>query len=177
MVKQIEEVLPEAALIEDKELRQRTVKAWEIALGAAGLTAEALEEMPFSLLARGCGITLAEHIRTVTKSAIALADTMQAAYGDGAKIDRDLVIVGGLVHDIGKILEYEKTDGGYTKGRYGRLLRHPFSGVWVCAQAGLPPEVMHIVAVHSKEGDGGYRSVEATIIYHCDFANFEPFRD
>ena len=44
-------------------------------------------------------------------------------------------------------------------------------------QAGLPVEVMHIVAVHSKEGDGGHRSLEANIIFHCDFANFEPFKD
>jgi hypothetical protein len=78
---------------------------------------------------------------------------------------------------VWKVLEFEKADGSYVKGYYGKMLRHPFSGVWICSQAGLPVEVLHIVAVHSKEGDGGHRSIEANIIFHCDFANFEPFKD
>ena len=170
-------VLPEIDLIEDTSLSRKTQAAWQIALKAAGITADDMNEMPFSLLAKGCGITLVEHIGAVTRSAVALADQMASSYGDRVKIDRDLVAVGGLVHDIGKVLEYEKTDDGHAKGYYGKMLRHPFSGVWICSQAGLPVEVMHIVAVHSKEGDGGHRSVEANIIFHCDFANFEPFKD
>jgi len=170
-------VLPEIDLIEDTSLSRKTQAAWQIALRAAGITADDMNEMPFSLLAKASGVSLAEHIRAVTRSALALADEMTSSYGDRVKIDRDLVAAGGLVHDIGKVLEYEKTDDGYQKGYYGKMLRHPFSGVWICSQAGLPVEVMHIVAVHSKEGDGGHRSVEASIIFHCDFANFEPFRD
>ena len=174
---ELHDVLPEIDLIEEKSLKQKTVAAWQIALRAAGIAPDAMNEMPFSLLAKGCGITLAEHIRAVTRSALALADEMASSYKDRAKIHRDLVAVGGLVHDIGKVLEYERTDDGYIKAYYGKMLRHPFSGVWICSQAGLPTEVLHIVAVHSKEGDGGHRSVEANIIFHCDFANFEPFKD
>ncbi|RLC45908.1 MAG: hypothetical protein DRH70_06560 [Candidatus Coatesbacteria bacterium] len=170
-------VLPEIDLIGDEQLRRKTVYAWGIALRAAGLSPSALGEMPFSLLAKGCGITLAQHIGAVTRSALSLADVMVSSYGGLVKIDRDLVAVGGLLHDVGKVLEYERTEEGYVKGYYGKLLRHPFSGVWVCERAGLPVEVMHIVAVHSKEGEGGHRSVEAEIIFHCDFANFEPFKD
>ena len=171
------DIIPEIDLIENESLRQKTVAAWQIALETAGTAPAALNEMPFSLLAKRCGISLAEHIRCVTRSAMAVADEMAASFGDRVKIDRDIVIVGGLVHDIGKVLEYEKTNDSHTKGYYGKMLRHPFSGVWICSQAGLPVEVMHIVAVHSKEGDGGHRSVEANIIFHCDFANFEPFKD
>ena len=170
-------VLPEIDLIEDISLSRKTQAAWQIALRAAGITADDMNGMPFSLLAKASGVSLAEHIRAVTRSALALADEMTSSYGDRVKIDRDLVATGGLVHDIGKVLEYEKTDDGYLKAYYGKMLRHPFSGVWICSQAGLPVEVMHIVAVHSKEGDGGHRSVEANIIFHCDFANFEPFKD
>ena len=174
---QLHDVLPEIELIEDEALRAKTVAAWELALDAAGISPEAMTEMPFSLQARGCAITLAEHIRTVTRSALAVADEMASSYCERVKLDRDLVAVGGLVHDIGKVLEFERTGNGYVKGYYGKMLRHPFSGVWICSQAGLPVEVLHIVAVHSKEGDGGHRSIEANIIFHCDFANFEPFKD
>lgn len=174
---ELHDVLPEIDLIKDESLKQKTVAAWEIALKAARIVPEAMTKMPFSLLAKGCGITLAEHIGAVTRSALALASEMASSYGNRVRIDRDLVTVGGLVHDIGKVLEYERTDDGYMKGYYGKMLRHPFSGVWICSQAGLPVEVMHIVAVHSKEGDGGHRSIEANIIFHCDFANFEPFKD
>ena len=169
--------LPEIALIEDEQLRRKAVYAWQIALGAAGIAPSALDEMPFSLLAKGCGISLAQHIRAVTRSALSLADVMASSYGGRVEIDRDLVAVGGLLHDVGKVLEYKKTDEGYVKGYYGKMLRHPFSGVWVCERAGLPVEVLHIVAVHSKEGDGAHRSIEASIVFHCDFANFEPFKD
>lgn len=174
---ELHDILPEINLIENESLRQKTVAAWQIALEAAGTAPAALNEMPFSLLAKGCGISLAEHIRAVTRSALAVADEMAASLGDRVKINRDLVILGGLFHDIGKVLEYERTNNSYTKGYYGKMLRHPFSGVWICSQAGLPVEVMHIVAVHSKEGEGGFRSIEANIIFHCDFANFEPFKD
>ncbi|HUT02276.1 MAG TPA: HD domain-containing protein [bacterium] len=174
---ELSRVLPEIALIEDEQLRCKAVYAWQIALEAAGIAPSAMNEMPFSLLAKGCGISLAQHIRAVTRSALSLADAMASSYGGRVKIDRDLVAVGGLLHDVGKVLEHQRTDEGYVKGYYGKMLRHPFSGVWVCERAGLPVEVLHIVAVHSKEGDGGYRSIEANIIFHCDFANFEPFKD
>jgi len=39
--------------------------------------------------------------------------------------------------------------------------------------AGLPEEVVHIIAVHSKEGDLAERTVEGTIVYHADYINFE----
>jgi len=170
-------VLPQIDLIANKALRAKVIEAWEIALSAGGIEPGALDEMPFSLLARTSGISLAEHIRAVVSSAVALAEQMKATYGEKIRVDRDILICGALVHDIGKVVEYEEGPAGYRKSDYGRLLRHPFSGVWICQKAGLPAEVLHIVAVHSKEGDLGFRTVEASIIHHCDFANFEPFRD
>jgi hypothetical protein len=42
---------------------------------------------------------------------------------------------------VGKLLEYEKTpDGKNVQGKYGRYLRHPFSGVSLAEQCGIPPE-------------------------------------
>ena len=89
-------------------------------------------------------------------------------------LNRDHVIAGGLLHDIGKLLEFAYLDGEYVKSAGGKLLRHPFSGMALAAEFGIPDEVLHIIATHAKEGDHGPRTPEATIVHHCDFALFEP---
>jgi hypothetical protein len=53
------------------------------------------------------------------------------------------------------------------------MLRHPFSGVGLCFKHGVPDEVMHVVATHSKEGDHVKRSPESIIFHHADFTDFE----
>ena len=40
----------------------------------------------------------------------------------------------------------------------------------------LPDKVVHMIAVHAKEGDGGYRCPEAVLVHHADFMNFEPLK-
>ena len=62
-------------------------------------------------------------------------------------------------------------DGSPKKGRFGDMLRHPFSGVALCYKHGIPPEVMHIVATHSHEGDKVQRSIESIIFHHADFVD------
>jgi putative nucleotidyltransferase with HDIG domain len=85
----------------------------------------------------------------------------------------DLLVSGGLLHDIGKLAEYGNRDDGMTVQTYtGKLLRHPFTGMALAARFGLPIEVQHIIATHAGEGDKVKRSTEATIINHADFMNF-----
>ena len=50
------------------------------------------------------------------------------------------------------------------------------SGLAIADRFGLPAEVQHIIAAHSKEGDLGQRTVEAIIVHHADFVSFEPFK-
>ena len=39
------------------------------------------------------------------------------------------LLSGAILIDVGKLLEYEKTEGKLVQGRDGQLVRHPFSGV------------------------------------------------
>ena len=97
-------------------------------------------------------------------------------FGDRVPINRDVLIAGALLADVGKPLEYEKdAQGNVKKGHYGDMLRHPFSGVALCYKHGLPPEVMHMVATHSFEGDPPKvtRSIESIIFHHADFVDFD----
>ena len=101
---------------------------------------------------------------------------MKNNFGDEIKIDMDILIAGAILIDVGKLLEYEIKDGKLTTSEAGKLVRHPFSGMAIADRFGLPHEVQHIIATHSKEGDFGNRTVESIIIHHADFVSFDPFK-
>lgn len=54
------------------------------------------------------------------------------------------------------------------------FFRHPISGAILVAQAGLPEEIVNIVACHAKEGEGAPKRVETVLIHQADFAMFDP---
>jgi 23S rRNA maturation-related 3'-5' exoribonuclease YhaM len=86
------------------------------------------------------------------------------------------LIAGAILADVGKLLEYEKDETGASKqSARGKYLRHPFTGVGLCMECGLPDAVSHIVATHAGEGNLVTRSTEAYIVHHADFMTFDPF--
>jgi len=176
MRERIAALLPELEQIADPGLRDATLRAWEIGMERGGWKPEDLDFIPFTLLIQKCDVSLLEHTRSVAKAAIRLAEVFREFYPDSLKINTDVLVSGALVHDIGKLLEFEKKQGFFVKSAAGALLRHPFSGVFLAERAGLPAEVVHIVAVHSHEGDGGLRTLEAIIVNHCDFAVFDSLK-
>ncbi len=104
------------------------------------------------------------------KDLLMAAARVAEARGD---LDMDLVIAGGLTHDVGKLLEYVKLqDGSIVKSETGKLLRHPVTGMEIAKRAGAPEKLQHIIIVHSKEGEAVKRIPEAILIHHCDFIDF-----
>ena len=172
----ISELLPELSLVGDAELRDKVVAVYEAALERGGWKAEDMNRIPFTLLIEPCPATYAEHVRGVTWCALASAKALSKIYGDRVEVNRDYLVAGALLHDVGKLLEYAEEDGKFVKSEAGRLLRHPFSGAALAAEFRLPDEVTHIVAVHAKEGEGARASAEAVLVHHADFMNFEPFK-
>lgn len=171
---QIAAVFPEIHEISDSQLRDKVLDVWVDALETGGWTVEALKTIPFTLLAGDIDIRFLEHVRTCARMSIAIYDVLTDAYGPRVPLHRDHLIAGALLADVGKPIEYVKgSDGRPVKGPRGDLLRHPFSGVGLCWKHGLPDEVMHIVATHSKEGDGVQRSLESIIFHHADFVDFD----
>lgn len=169
--------LPELDEIQDQGLRGQVMGVYREALARGKWEVEDLGRIPFTLLLDPCPVTYAEHVRGVTRTALAMARTMTSVYGDRLAVNRDILAAGALLHDVGKLVEYRRRGpGGYGKSETGRMLRHPFSGAALCYAAGLPDAVTHCVAVHAHEGDGARASVEAILINHADFANFEPFK-
>jgi len=170
----ITEILPEVNQIADEELRSKVVAVWEEAMAFRGWTPEILQSIPFTLLAENVKITFIEHVRTVCKMCIACDKVLTEAYGDRkTKVNRDNLIAGALLADVGKLLEFEIVNGQAVKSDFGKKLRHPFSGVGLAFKHGIPPEVLHVIACHSKEGDGEKHLPETIIFHHADFIDFE----
>lgn len=176
MKEKVKKLWPEIDWIQDKSLREKTLDAWIYAIENSVLTPEDLEVIPFSLLIKDCNISFMNHKRTCVQLAVDIAKRMKENFGDSIKINMDYLIAGAILIDVGKLIEYDKVDGKLTTSKAGKLLRHPFSGVAIADRFGLPPEVLHIIAYHAKEGDSANRNVEAIIVHHADFVSFEPFK-
>lgn len=177
MRKEILAAVPEFNLIADEALRAKTLDVWVEALETGGFAIEEMKKIPFTLLADNVQITFLEHVRTVCRMCVAMADVLIDAYGSRVKINRDHLVSGALLADIGKMIEFEKQPSGeLKKGHLGDMLRHPFTGVGMAFKRDIPYEVMHVIAVHSKEGDHVKRSAEAIIFHHADFTDFDLVR-
>ena len=178
MRKRLLELVPEFELIEDEELKEKTIQVWEAAMERGGWTPDDLTQMPFTLLINPCPASYIEHVRAVTLTAYRAALLFGEIYGDRVPLNMDYLLSGGLLHDIGKLLEYENRDDGMTvQTDYGKLIRHPFSGTALAHEFGLPMEVQHMIAGHAGEGDKIKRSPEGTLINKADFMSFETLRD
>jgi len=177
MKKDILKLIPEIKLIDDEKLRNLTLTVWEEAVKHGGWSLADLHHMPFTLLIKKTDVSLIEHTRAVTRTALQIAEVLNEGYQGKITIQRDVLLSGAILHDVGKLFEYTKEKGTFQKSYEGELLRHPISGAAFAFKFGLPQEVVHIIAAHSKEGDGSRRTIEAVIVNHADFVNFDVFKE
>ena len=178
MTEEIKKLWPELEWINDPDLREKTARTWEVALERSVLTAGDLNRIPFTLL---CGpdlkVTFMDHKRCVVHVARDAGMKMNEFFSNDLPVNMDVLISGAILADVGKMLEYElDASGKAVQGKYGQYLRHPFSGVSLAEECGVPPEVCHIIAAHAHEGDLVKRTTEAYIVHHADFMTFLPFK-
>ncbi len=178
MTEEIKKLWPELEWINDPDLREKTARTWEVALERSVLTAGDLNRIPFTLL---CGpdlkVTFMDHKRCVVHVARDAGMKMNEFFRNDLPVNMDVLISGAILADVGKMLEYElDASGKAVQGKYGQYLRHPFSGVSLAEECGVPPEVCHIIAAHAHEGDLVKRTTEAYIVHHADFMTLLPFK-
>ena len=150
--------------IKDKNIREKVIDVWATAANRGKW--KSIEDAPFTLLIENSG-KLTDHTKRITNLAKSVYENRTE------NLNLDFLIAGALLHDVGKLLEYEKKNGKYIKGEYGNKFRHPVSGALLAKELGLPDEVILIIYAHSHEGDKLKRSPEAVIVNHCDFIDFE----
>ena len=171
--RQVREELPEVALIGDRGLQEKVVEAWAYALVNSSFTS--IRDIPpagnpdVNEAKRG---DQTDHLRGVTRLAIGIAKEMASAYPE-LGIDTDVIIAGGLVHDVGKAWEFDPANRDRWKRsqkRFGRpSVRHPAYGAHICLSVGLPEEIAHIAMAHSGEGELLVRSLECMIVHQADY--------
>lgn len=170
---------PELEWINDEDLREKTARTWELALERSVLTADDLKRIPFTLL---CGpdlkVTFMDHKSSVVHIAKDAGNTINSMYHGELPVNMDVVIAGAILADVAKLLEYVLDENGNAiQGTYGKYIRHPFSGVSLAEECGVPAEVCHIIATHAGEGNMVKRTTEAYIVHHADFMTFLPFKE
>jgi len=160
----IKRCFTELQWIKDKNLQDKVVSVWKLAADRGKW--KKLEDIPFTLIFENSGL-LVDHTRRITN--------LVSVVGNARKenLNKDYLVAGALLHDVGKLLEYEFKDGKVVKSELGLKMRHPESGAKLAEECDLPKEVIHIIAAHSHEGDTMNRIPEAIIVHHCDFIDFE----
>lgn len=165
--------MPEINWIKNDALRSKVTDAWVAAIDSSSFSR--LGDMKPSgnydsrPLRKG---TQADHIRSVTRMAVKIAEEMADLFPD-FEYDRDILIAGCLCHDIGKVWEFDPDNVKRWKADPRATgmpsLRHPGYGIHICLTMGLPEEVAHCAAAHSGEGELLVRSLENTILHWADY--------
>ncbi len=150
--------------IKDINLRNKVIDVWVTVAKRGGW--DTLDKVPFTLLLLNSG-RLTDHTKRMTHLVKTIADKREEP------LNKDYLIAGALLHDVGKLLEYTVKDGKVIISEYGKKFRHPMSGALYAKELGLPDEVVLIIYAHSYEGDKCERSAESLIVHHCDFIDFE----
>ena len=162
--KDIEKIFSEELnWIDDNKLKEQVINVWKTAADKGHW--KAIDKIPFTLLLENSG-KLTDHTIRITHLAKAVFDNRKEV------LNKDYLIAGALLHDVGKLLEYKLEDGKVILSEYGKKFRHPVSGALLAKELGLPDEIILIIYAHSHEGDKCERSAESYIVHHCDFIDF-----
>jgi putative nucleotidyltransferase with HDIG domain len=170
----VQKSLPEIAEIRDPELREKVLDAWVLSLSTTEY--ERIEDIRPSgnpkspAMKRG---TQADHLRGVTRMAVALAEQLEQVVGP-LGVDRDLLLACGLCHDVGKPFEFSPRNQARWEANPAAAgypaIRHSVYGVHIALSVGLPEAVAHTAGAHSGEGELITRSLENTIVHYADHA-------
>lgn len=116
---------------------------------------------------------LCEHTLETVKIALNMVDTMQRT-----KINRDIVIAGAVLHDIGKIFCFDKSGYGYVPNDTYNLIEHITMGImYIDEYKSLISEnqllqLRHIIqSHHGSYGDVIPLTAEAWLVHHADTAS------
>ncbi len=156
--------LPEIDSIKSVDLREKVIEVWKRGLEVNKW--DQVESIPFTLEIPTSRVNLVKHTRAVTNHSVKMAEIMNEVYD--YNVNMDFVIAGALLHDVCKIVEYSALGG---KTPIGNYTTHGVYGVHLCVDVGMPVEVTHIVASHTKRMGMTHKTIEAIIVHYCDLGD------
>jgi 3'-5' exoribonuclease len=128
---------------------------------------------------------LLEHTLSVTRTCVYLADKYAEYYPEmKPPLDKDLVVAGGILHDIGKLREMDQRPEGATHTAEGSLIGHILIGrdmvreaaAQLKGKATLDPDTLlrleHLVITHQGRPEWGSpkppMTPEALLVHYAD---------
>lgn len=122
-----------------------------------------------------------EHVLSVTKTCVYLADKYDEYYPTmQPRLNKDLVVAGGILHDIGKLREIEEVPTGAEYTAAGNLIGHILQGRDIVREAAssrsINPEMLlrleHIIVAHQRLPEWGSpkppMTPEALLVHYAD---------
>jgi len=124
---------------------------------------------------------LLEHVLSVTKTALFLAEKYQATYPDmQPPLDNGLVVAGAVLHDIGKLREYDCGPEGAEYSPGGHLIGHILQGRDMVREAAQEVDIddetllrlEHTIVAHQRLPEYGSpkrpMTPEALLVHYAD---------
>jgi len=122
-----------------------------------------------------------EHTLSVTRTAVFLADKYDEYYPDLApRLDKDLVVAGAILHDVGKLRELEQSPTGAAYTPAGEMVGHILQGRDMVREAAGVAEVdaetllrlEHLIVSHQRLPEWGSpkppMTPEAVLVHYAD---------
>lgn len=175
----IYEIFPELHEIQDRELKEKCADTWLDAVKEGNWEEKGgFEKMPVVVagLSKKCPETNILHTRTVARIAMSMCDDLNNNYPDAGACNRDMVIAGAILHDVGKLLEYDCVDGAFCFAEDHQKFNHPSWGAYLAKRNNLPKDVIHIILAHSDlmspGGEKCYQTRESLMVKYADCMAF-----
>jgi putative nucleotidyltransferase with HDIG domain len=168
----IEELFPGLKDIESSEIREKVISVWLDAWKECEF--DKIEDLSqWEPIKEKLNISNVEHTNQVVACAIAIAGVVKRE--QGVRIDMDTLIASAILHDVDKLLIFHPSTGKTTP--MGGFLAHTAIGCHLALKAGLPLEIVHAIASHSRNySSTPPNSAEAAILYHADHVVTETWR-
>ena len=167
-------LLPEHHWLSDAMLKEKCADVWLEAAVSSGWDKKGLENCPTVVkgLSRDCPYNNIDHTRGVTKLSVEMYETLNGCYPKAGDCDRDAIIAGALLHDVGKLFEYDYVDGQPVLSAEAAMFTHPTTGACLAKKHGLPDKVVHIILAHSDllspGGSQAFQTRESLIVKNAD---------
>jgi hypothetical protein len=172
---EIVRLFPELDEINDAALRQGVIDIWTEV--ARECNWSRLEDVPKNLDAERSR-RLLDHIRGVTRMALALAEIAKQEHG--TPYNRDHLIAACLLHDVSKLVEVEPDPDGQPTGSpvlparksaIGEKIQHAVYATHKVFEKKLPLDVAHLVLTHTHASNMRSKSIEAAYLFYADYAD------
>lgn len=161
--------------IQDKKLREKTIELLEnptVEIGGKKYSGMPLTVSPAGLSHHhSYPEGYIEHVVSTANIALAICNSAEKIYK--GKVNRDVVVVCILLHDIFKPALYKVNENGtYSKTPLADYMDHLSIAVSELVRRGFPLEVIHAVSAHhGNYGPIRPHTVEALICHLADFAD------